>query len=328
MRRRDFITFLSGAAAVWPLRSLAQQPQKVPRIGVLTTASPPGSPYTQAFIRGLADLGRVEGRNITIEWRWGRGSTERFPEYAAEVVGLEVDVILAANSPAGLAAKNATTTIPIVIATMEDPVQQRFATSLAHPGGNITGLSLQSPDLQGKRLQLFKEALPTLAQVAVLIDAAGRPHARETDMKSAETTAHALNMELEPVVEVQRLEEIAGAFAMLAKEAAVDGVLVMGGTMVFANRAELARQALKIPLMCGLREEAEAGCLMSYGPKLTVLFRRAAVLVDKILKGVAPAELPVEQPTTFEFVVNCKTAKALGLTIAPHVLAIADEVIE
>ena len=250
------------------------------------------------------------------------------PEYAAEVVGLEVDVILAANSPAGLAAKNATTTIPIVIATMEDPVQQRFATSLAHPGGNITGLSLQSPDLQGKRLQLFKEALPTLAQVAVLIDAAGRPHARETDMKSAETTAHALNMELEPVVEVQRLEEIAGAFAMLAKEAAVDGVLVMGGTMVFANRAELARQALKIPLMCGLREEAEAGCLMSYGPKLTVLFRRAAVLVDKILKGVAPAELPVEQPTTFEFVVNLKTAKALGLTIAPHVLAIADEVIE
>ena len=133
MKRRDFITLLSGAAAAWPLSSLAQQPQKVPRIAFLTTASPPGSRYTQAFIKGLADLGRVEGRNITVEWRWGRGSTEQFPEYAAEVVGLDVDVILAANSPAGLAAKNATKTIPIVIATMEDPVQQGFAASLAHP---------------------------------------------------------------------------------------------------------------------------------------------------------------------------------------------------
>jgi putative ABC transport system substrate-binding protein len=209
---------------------------------------------------------------------------ERFPEYAAEVVGLDVDVILAANSPAGLAAKNATTTIPIVIATMEDPVQQGLATSLAHPGGNITGLSLQTPDLEGKRLQLFKEALPNLARVAVLIDAAGRPHARELEMKSAETTAH------------------------------VEDWAWSGG------RSPTSRGDSK--------GEAEAGCLMSSGPKLTVLFRPAAVLVDKILKGAAPAEIPVEQPTTFEFVVNLKTAKALGLTIAPHVLALADEVIE
>jgi putative ABC transport system substrate-binding protein len=326
MRRRDLIAMLGAAA--WPFASLAQQPQKVPRIAFLTTTSPPGSPYIHAFIQELAALGRIEGRNIAIEWRWGRGSTERFPEFAAEIVALDVDVILAANIAAGLAAKNLTKTIPIVIATMEDPVQQGLAASFARPGGNITGLSLQTPDFQGKRLQLFKEALPNLARVAVLIDAAGRPHAREIEMKSAETTAHALNIELGPVAEVQRPEDIAGAFTTVAKEAAVGGVLVIGGTMVFTNRAELTRQALKIPLMCVMRDEAEAGCLMSYGPNLTVLFRRAAVLVDKILKGAAPAELPVEQPAKFEFVVNLKTARALGLTIAPHVLAIADEVIE
>jgi putative ABC transport system substrate-binding protein len=327
MKRRAFIAGL-GSAVAWPLAGLAEQPPKVPRIAFLSTASPPGSPAIQAFIRGLADLGRIEGRNIAIEWRWGRGSTERFPEFAAEVVGLGVDVILAANSAAGLAAKNATETIPIVIATMEDPILQGFAASFARPGGNITGISLQTPDFQGKRLQLFKEALPNLARVAVLIDAAGRAHAREIEMTSAETTARALNIELGPVAEVQRPEEIAGAFATLAKEAAVDGVLVIGGTMIFANRAELARQAPRISLMCGLREEAEVGCLMSYGPRLTELFRRAAALVDKILKGVTPAELPVEQPTTFDFVVNLKTAKALGLKIAPPVLARADEVIE
>jgi putative tryptophan/tyrosine transport system substrate-binding protein len=206
-------------------------------------------------------------------------------------------------------------------------VLQGFAASVARPGGNITGLSLQTPDLQGKRLQLFKEALPNLARVAVLIDAAGRPHAREIEMKSAEMTARALNIALAPVVEVQRPEEIAGAIAARANEA-MDGVFLIGGTMFFANRAELGRQALKISMICNVREEAEAGCLMSYGPTLTVIFRRAAVLVDKILKGTAPADIPIEQPTTFEFVVNLKTAKALGLTIAPRVLAIADEVIE
>jgi putative ABC transport system substrate-binding protein len=327
MRRRDLFV-LAGGVATWPRAGHAQHPGKVPRIAFLTTTSPPGSAAVQAFVRRLADLGYVEGRNIAIEWRWGLGSTQRFPEFAAEVVGLNVDVILAANSGAALAAQNATKTIPIVIATMEDPVQQGFAASIARPGGNITGLSLQTPDLQGKRLELFKEALPNLARVAVLIDAAGRPRAREIEMKSAETAARALNIGLGPVAEVQRPEEIAGAFATITKEAATDGVLVISGTMIFANRAELGKQALKIPLMCHLRDEAEAGCLMSYGASLTELFRRAAELVDKILKGAMPAELPIEEPKTFEFVVNLKTAKALGLTISPSILARADEVIE
>jgi putative tryptophan/tyrosine transport system substrate-binding protein len=165
----------------------AQHSERVRRIAVLTTASPPGSAALQVFVRRLADLGYVEGRNIVIEWRWGRGSTQRFSEFAAEVVGLNVDVILAANSAAAFAAKNATKTTPIVIATMEDPVRQGFAASVARPGGNITGLSLQTPDLQGKRLQLFKEALPTLARVAVLIDAAGRPQAGSNWPRPART---------------------------------------------------------------------------------------------------------------------------------------------
>jgi putative ABC transport system substrate-binding protein len=214
---------------------------------------------------------------------------------------------------------------------MEDPVQQGFAASLANPGSNITGLSLQSPDLQGKRLQLFKEALPNLARVAVLIDVAGRPQARKIlQMNSLETAARALSIGLGPVVDVQGPEEITAAFAAITKEGAAGGVFVLGGTMLFANRAELARQALKksIPMMCGLRAEAEAGCLMSYGGSLVEMFRRAAVLVDKILKGATTAELPIEQPTTFEFVVNLKTANALRLAIPPSVLARADEVIE
>lgn len=330
MKRRGFILPLGGAIVIAPLSAQAQQRAKVLRIAFLSTTSPPGPPYVEAFIRGLRDLGYVEGRNITIEWRWGRGSTERLPEFAAEVVGLNVDVIVAANDVAGLAAQSATKTIPIVIATMVEPVGSGLVASIARPGGNITGLSQVSLDLLGKRLQLFKEALPNLAHVGIIIDVAEGPPSRQLEMNSAETTARLLNIRLAAVAEVRRPDEIAGAFAAVTQAGTVDGVLQLGGTMIFANRAELADQALKkrLPMICNRREEAEAGCLMSYGASFVDLFRRVAALVDKILKGARPAELPVEQPTKFEFVVNLKTARALGLTIPPAVLARADEVIE
>jgi putative tryptophan/tyrosine transport system substrate-binding protein len=329
MRRREFTLLLGGTMALTALPSKAQQLAKVPRIAFLTTTSPSGSPATKSFVEGLRDLGYVEGRNIAIEWRWGYGSTERFPEFADEVVRLNVDVILAANTAAGFAAQKATKTIPIVIPTMEEPVGNGFVMSLARPGGNITGLSLQTPDLQSKRVQLFKEAVPTVSRIAVLVDVAGRPLVRQTEMNAVEAAAQALSIQLQPLVEVQSPGELAQAFATVTGEGA-DGVFAVGGTMFFANRAQLAEQALKsrVPMMCDLRPQVEAGCLMSYGGSITEVFRRAAALVDRILRGAAPAELPVEQPTKFELVINLKTAKAIGVTIPPLLLARADEVIE
>jgi putative ABC transport system substrate-binding protein len=327
MRRRDLIAGLLVAAATG--RALAQQARKVPRVALLTTSSPPGSPAIDAFVQELRDLGYVDGRDIMIEWRWGRGATERFPEFAAEAVRLNVDVIVAANTAAGLAAQKATKTIPIVIATMEEPVRNGLVASIARPGGNITGLDFQPTDLQGKRLQLFKEAFPTISRLAVLIDSAGRPLTREIEMIAAESAAQALSIRLQPVIEVKSAEEIAGAFKAIAGDGA-DGILEVGGTMFFANRIEMAERALKsrIPVMCNLRDEAATGCLMSYGSSVVQAFRRAAGLVDKILKGAKPADLPVERPAKFELVINLKTAKALALTIPPALLAVADEVIE
>jgi putative ABC transport system substrate-binding protein len=328
MRRRGFIAGLAGAAA-WPLTAGAG-PARVRRIAFLTTTSPPGSAYIDAFVAGLRELGHAEGRDIVIEWRWGRGSTERFAEFAAEAVSLNVDVIVAANGAAGLAAQQATRTIPIVVATIDDPIASGLATSLAHPGGNVTGLTLLTPDLQGKRVQLFKEALPNLARVTVLLDTAGRPQAQQIALLPVEAAGRDLGIRVATVVEVRRPDDIAAAFAAIAEDGGSDGVLAVGGTMFFANRSELGGQALvhAVPMMCDLREEVAAGCLMSYGADLTELYRRAAGLVDRILKGATPAELPIEQPTKFELAINLKTAKALGLTLPPAILARADEVIE
>ena len=328
MRRRKFTLLLGGAIALTASPSKAQKSAKVPRIAFLTTSSPSGSPAIQSFVEGLRDLGYVEGRNIAIEWRWGHGTTERFPEFADEVVRLNVDVILAANTAAGFAAQKATKTIPIVIPTMEEPVGNGFVVSVARPGGNITGLSLQTPDTQGKRVQLFKEAVPTVSRMAVLVDAT-RPLMRQTEVKALAAAAQALSIRLQPLVEVQRPGELEQAFATITGERA-DGVFLVGGTMFFASRALLAEQALKsrVPMMCVQREQVEAGCLMSYGASLTDVFRRAAALVDRILRGTAPAELPVEQPTKFELVINAATARSLGITLHPSLLASADEVIE
>src|SRR5712692_10023510 len=325
--RRTFLVMISGGLLAAPLASEAQQAGRIPKIAFITTTAPGGSPTTDAFRGGLRDLGYIEGQNIIVEWRWGRGTTERFAEFAAEVVGLKVDVIVAANSPAGRAAQKATRTIPIVIPTMADPVGDGFVTTVARPGGNITGLTFQSPELQGKRLQLLKEALPNVSRIALLVDSNERQY--RSVAKDAESAAAVLGIRPQPLVEVREPNNFPAAFSAITKEGA-RAVLVVGGTMLFVNRARLSEHALKarLPMMCDVREAVEAGCLMSYGASLGDLFRHAAGLVNRILKGSKPADLPVEQPTTFELIINLKTAKALGLTIPQSLLARADEVIQ
>ncbi len=327
MERRAFLGTLAGGLLSRPLVAEAQPARRIPRIAFLTTTSPETSPTTEAFRRGLRELGYVEGQNLTVEYRWGRGTTERFPEFAADVVRLNVDVIVAANTAAGRAAQRATKTIPIVIPTMADPVADGFAASLAQPGGNITGLSFQSPDLQGKRVQLLREALPSVSRVALLMDS------NETVYRlvasEAESAVRAIGVRPEPLVEVQNPTDLAKAFSRITRERA-DAVLIVGGTMLYVNRVRLAQHAVKarLPMVCDVRADVEAGCLMSYGANLDDLFRRAAEYVDRILKGAKPGDLPIEQPTRFELVINLKTGKALGLTIPPSLLARADQVIE
>jgi ABC-type uncharacterized transport system substrate-binding protein len=310
-----------------PIAGEAQRKGQVPRIAFLSSTSPGTSPATEAFLQGLRDLGYSEGKNIIVEWRWGRGTTQRFPEFAADVVRLKVDVIVAANSPAGYAAQAATRTIPIVIPTMNDPVGDGFVANLARPGGNITGLTFQQREIQSKRLQLFKEALPISSPMALLVDLS-EAHSH-LSAREAESAARELGVRLHPLVEARSPGDLNGVFGTITKEGA-RAVFVVGSTMLYANRVQLAEHARKgrLPMMCQVGENVAAGCLMSYGASLPHLFRRAATFVDKILKGAKPADLPVEQPTKFELVINMKTAKALGLTIPPSLLLRADQVIE
>src|SRR5713101_4253649 len=258
--RRAFIDGLAFGLLAAPLAVEGQPAGKVPRIAVLTTTSPPGSPATDAFVQGLRDLGYVEGRNITIEWRWGRGTTERFPEFAADVVRLNVDVILASNAAAGQAARQATKTIPIVIPTMADPVTDGFVASLARPGGNITGLTFQSPELQGKRLQLLKEALPPVSRVALLMDVNDRNY--HSVAREAESAARALGVRLHPLVEARSPGDLNGLFGTITRQG-VGAVLIVGGTMLYANRVQVAEHALKsrLPMMCDTRENVEVVAL-------------------------------------------------------------------
>jgi putative ABC transport system substrate-binding protein len=325
MDRRTFLGALAGGLFAAPLAARAQ-PRKVARIAFLTTTSPEDSPNpgVDGFRQGLRDLGYVEGRTITIEWRWGRGKTEQFPEFAAEAVRLKVDVIVAANTPAGRAAQMATETIPIVIPFMDDPAG--FAASLAHPGGNITGLTSESVEIASKRLQLFKEVLPHLSRLAVVADATEGSYRQSTS--NVEAAAGALGVRMQTRL-VTNPRDLAPAFAAIAREGA-GAVFLVGGTMTFAHRVQLAELALKrrLPMMCGTAQTVRAGCLMGYAASVADLFRRAATFVDKILKGAKPANLPIEQPTEFELAINLKTAKALGLTIPPSLLLRADEVIQ
>jgi putative tryptophan/tyrosine transport system substrate-binding protein len=323
VRRRDFITLLGGATA-WPGAALAQQADKPPFIGFIGTVAAGWRPWTDAFVQRLRELGWTEGSTITIEYRWDEGHTERDAEAAAEFVRQKANVIVA-NDPGAIAAKQATTVIPIVFSLAPDPVGAGLISNLARPGGNVTGLSLQSTDLAGKRLQLLRDVAPRLQRLAMMFNGAYAVTKLEQDEVAAATGP--LGLDLVPL-EIRRAEDIAPAFATLNGQ--VDALYVVGDALTFANRAQIAALALdaKLAGIFSDRLFSNAGGLMSYGPNFPDLFRRAAELVDKILRGAKPGDIPVEQPTKFELVINLKTAKAIGLTIPPTLFVLADEMIE
>jgi putative tryptophan/tyrosine transport system substrate-binding protein len=325
--RRQFLRISLAVVLSGPLPAGAQQAGRIPRIAFLTTTSPGGSPTTDAFMHGLRELGYVEGRNLAVEWRWGRGSTERFSDFAAEVVRSKVDIIVAANDVAGRAAQRATKTIPIVIPTIGDPVGGGFAATLSRPGGNITGLTTQGTEVAAKRFHFFKETLPHLPRMGLLVDVADLSH--EPALREVEAAARILGVQLRPRVDVSNPATLAGAFATLRKEGSA-AVFTIGGTTLYANRRQLAELALntRLPMACSSPEFVSTGCLMTYSANLADIFRRAAGYVDRILKGAKPGDLPIEQPTKFDLVINLKTAKVLGLTIPASLLARADHVIE
>ena len=326
MRKAAVVAALALALLAAPFAVEAQPTRKIPRVGVLGGQSPESSPPIFALREGLRDLGYVEGRNIAIEWRWARGKLERFPDLAADLVQLKVDVIVVATTPGAQAAQRATRTIPIVMAFVSDPIALGFVTTLARPGANITGLGVPTPEIAGKRLQLLREVSPTVTRIAVLSDP-DQPGA-SAELKGTEAAARVLGVQLQ-VLEVRSTGEFDRAFAAIARARAA-GILIPPSTTLFANRAHIAQLAVKhrLPTSGWARELTEAGCLMSYGASNPDVARRAAYFVDKILKGAKPADLPVEQPTKFELVINLKTAKALGLTIPPSLLGRADQVIE
>jgi putative ABC transport system substrate-binding protein len=324
--RREFITLLGGAAAAWPFAASAQQPGKLPTIGFLGSASAlAGSQWTAAFVQRLRELGWIENRTVAIEYRWAEGRDERFAEIAAEFMRLRVDVIFTYGTPSSMAAKKATAVIPIVFAAAGDPVGTGLVASLARPGGNITGLSIQQTDLASKRLEMLREILPGLRTVAILANI-GSPNSM-LEMGEAQAAAHPLGLAV-VTSEVRRAEDIAPAFDALKGRA--DALYVCADPLLTTNRVRVSTLALgaRLPTMNNFREYVVAGGLTSYGPSFPDLFRRAGDYVDKILKGVKPADIPVEQPTKFNLVINLMTAKALGLEIPPTLLARADEVIE
>ena len=324
MNRRAFITLLGGAAA-WPLAARAQQ-ARVPTIGFLGANAPTAQmQWTAAFVQRLRELGWVEGRNVAIEYRWAEGRSERFAEIAAEFVRLKVEIIFTYSTPGVLAAKQATSAIPIVFATASDPVGAGLVASLARPGGNVTGLSNQTGDLAAKRLELLREVVPRLARLAILGNRTNPGAADE--MHQAEATARALGLMVD-LVEIEQAQDIAPAFETLKGRA--DALYVAPDGLVNTNRTRINTLALgaKLPTMHAFREYVESAGLMSYGPNLPEAFRRSADFVDKILRGTKPDNIPVEQPTKFDLVINVTTAKALGLEIPPTLLARADEVIE
>ncbi len=326
--RRAFIGTLAGGLLTAPFAAEAQQAAKVPRIGWLGD-SPAAGPRLEAFFQGLRDLGYVEGRNLVIEYRYAEGKPERLPALAAELVALKVDVIVAANTLVALAAKQATTTLPIVFAAAADPVTSGLVTSLARPGGNVTGMSALIPELVGKCLEHLKQAVPGVSRVAVLWQPGALVERTERDiLKETEVAARALGVRLQ-FVEARGPADFDRAFSDMTRARA--GALTVWSTPMFTGeRRRLVDLAAKnrLPAVYAQRDFVDAGGLMSYGPNGPDLFRRAATYVDKILKGAKPADLPVEQPTKFELVINLKTAKALGLTIPPSLLQRADEVIQ
>src|SRR5262245_40377589 len=325
MKRREFITLLGGAVA-WPLPARAQQAAKLPTIGLLGATTPAVmSQWVAAFVQRLRELGWVEGRTIAIEYRWTEGSNERAAEMAAELVRLKVDVIVTSGTPIVLAAKRATATLPIVFAAAADPVGSGLVASLPRPGANVTGLSVQSPDLVGKRLEFWREVVPGLQRLAVM--ASVDNSIAMLEMGEVQAVAGKLGLDV-GTFEIRRPEDFALAFETLKGRAQV--LYVVSDPFMVANRIRIHTLAMSVrmPTMHNFREFVEVGGLMSYGTSFPDLWRRAGDYVDKILRGAKPADLPVEQPTKFDLVINLITAKALGLTIPPMLLARADEVIE
>ena len=325
MRRREFVTFLGGGAAAWPLVGRGQQLERVRRVGYLTPAHPIPQ-LIAGLTEALRQLGWIEGQNILLEFKYAENDADRLARMAAELVQLNVDVIVAGGTLGPLAAKQATATIPIVMTSSGDPLGTGLIASLARPGGNVTGMSLMAPDLGGKRLEILKEILPTLSRVAVLWNAAN-PYPALV-LRETEGAARKLGIEVRSV-EVRGHNDFDDALQSAARQA--PGALIIVEDPLTTNaRQQIAGFAAKnrLPTISGLREFVEAGALFAYGAQLVDLVRRAAGYVDKILKGAKPADLPVMQPTTFELVINLKTAKALGIEIPPTLLARADELIE
>jgi len=325
MRRREFITLLGGAAA-WPLAAHAQQAGRPPTIGFLVPGTPSShGPWFAALVQRLRELGWIEGRTVAIEYRWAEGRTERFDEIAAEFVRRKVDVIVTSATTAIVAAKQATSVIPIVFAAAGDPVGTGLVASLARPGGNVTGLSIQQTDVAAKRLELLREVVPGLRRLAILANVGGP--AVVLDMREVQATARTLGLEV-ITSEIRRGEDIVPAFEALNGRA--DALYVCIDPLVNTHRIRINTLAMaaRLPTMHAAREYVEAGGLMSYGPNFGALFSRAGDLVDKILRGAKPGDIPVEQPTKFDLIINLTTAKALRLEVPSTLLARADEVIE
>jgi putative tryptophan/tyrosine transport system substrate-binding protein len=327
MQRREFITLLGGAAAAWPLAARAQQPRRIPRVGFMgnSTAALEAN-LVGPFRDGLRELGYQEGRNIVIEYRWAEGEYERFPALVAELLAVPVDVIVTAGTPATLAVKYATSTVPLVMIAVGDPVGTGIVPSLGRPGGNITGLSSIAPDLEGKRLELLREVIPKLSHVALFLNPLNPFHT--VSMQQAFAAAQALGIKLQ-ALEVRTSEELDGAFAAIIR-AKPDALLILADRIFLHNRQRMMDFATehRLPSVNAYRELIEVGGLMSYGPSYEDMHRRAADYVDKILKGAKAGDLPVEQPTKFTLILNLKSARTLGIDVPPMLLARADEVIE
>ncbi len=325
MRRRDFIAAVGGAVA-GPLAARAQQPAKQPTIGFLGSGTLEGQgQWVAAFLQRLRELGWIEGRNITIEYRWAEGNSNRADELAAELVRRRVDVIVTYANPIVLAVKRSTSTIPIVFAAAADPLGTGLVSTLARPGGNVTGLSVEATDLGSKRLELLRDVVPNFRRLGIMANVGNS--ASVLEMREVQSASGTLGLEVK-TLDIRQAEDIARAFDEL--KGYVDALYVCIDTILFANRIRIITLALaaRLPTMFTTQEAVKAGGLMTYGPSFPELFRRAGDYVDKILHGAKPEDLPVEQPTKFDLVLNLTTAKALGLTIPPTLLARADEVIE
>jgi putative ABC transport system substrate-binding protein len=323
--RRAFFGTLAGSLLAAPLAAKGQRAEKTPRVGVISERSP-SDPFAAAFRQGLRDLGYVEGRNVVVEMRYAQGALERVPKLAAELVRQQVDVLVVGGTVSAQSAKTATAAVPIVFALAGDPVGSGLVASFSHPGSNVTGISNLSPGLLPKQLELLRAAAPKVSRVTILynpVNPATQPALDETN-----EAARAMGVEVQ-ILELRRADELASAFATLTRWHA-GGLLAVSDPVVGNHLAQLSKQAARhrLPAMYSRREFVEAGGLMAYGPSYEDNYRRAATYVDKILKGAKPADLPVEQPTKFELVINLKTAKTLGLTIPPSLLQRADQVIE